>query len=173
MSNIANYWKTIETFLKIIDVDIFNSLSEPANESSIKKLENIMKVNLPDAFKESLLIHNGQNETENFNAFVDSQKLLSLDEMINIHEKLYDTFHENQTMEYIKKPYQCNYIKRNFLYNPKWLKFTKSNISKLDGLIIDFDPAEKGAVGQIFFRPERNIPKDKIAAKSYENWLER
>lgn len=36
MSNIVNYWKTIEDFLRIINIDIFNSLSKPANENEIK-----------------------------------------------------------------------------------------------------------------------------------------
>ena len=173
MSNIINYWKTIEDFLKITDINIFNSLSKPANEDDIKELENIIKVNLPDSFKESLLIHNGQDETENGITFVDSQKLLSINEMCKIYKELCFYFQENKTMEFMKKPYQCEYLKRNYLYNPKWLKFTKSYLSKLDGLIIDFDPAEKGTAGQIFFRPESGIPEDKIITKSYENWLER
>ena len=173
MSNIANYWKTIEEFFKITNIDIFNSLQEPANENEIKELENILKINLPEAFKESLLIHNGQKETDNVIGFVDSHELLTVNEMIITYKELCEYFHENETIDYIKKPYECKYIKRNYLYNYKWLKFSKSVLSWSEGLIIDYDPAEKGIIGQIFFLSDRKIPEDKILAKSYENWLER
>lgn len=132
-----------------------------------------MEINLPEAFKESLIIHNGQIETDNIITFVDSQKLLSVNEIMNVYKKLCDFFQTNETIDFIKKPYECKYVKRNFLYNPKWLKFTKSNLHWEDGLIIDFDPSERGTSGQIFFRPYTKIPEDKPIAKSYENWLER
>jgi cell wall assembly regulator SMI1 len=167
MSDIANYWKTIDDFLRKTNANIYNSLSGPADENNIKELENILKVNLPDTFKESLLIHNGQNEKDNIITFVDYHKLLSVNEMIKNYKMLCGLFDENETIDFIK-PNDYKYIKRNYIYNHKWLKFTESNG---DGLIIDFDPGEKGTMGQIFFRPHDDNPIDKIIAKSYGNWL--
>jgi hypothetical protein len=36
---------------------------------------------------------------------------------------------------------------------------------------MDFDPAEKGKTGQIFFRPHDDNPVDKIITETYEGWL--
>jgi cell wall assembly regulator SMI1 len=167
MSDITKYWKTIENFLKKTDIEIYNSLLGPTDEKNIKELENILKINLPETFKESLLIHNGQNENNNFITFVDYQKLSSVNKIANDYKMYCDLFDESD-VSFIKES-ECKYIKRNYIYNHKWLKFTESNS---DGLIIDFDPAKKGTIGQIFFRPHDDNPIDKIVAKSYENWLE-
>jgi cell wall assembly regulator SMI1 len=166
MSEISYYWKTIEGFLLKNNVEIYNSLSEPAEEKEIKNLESKLNIKLPDTFRESLMIHNGQKENNNFVTFIDYQKLLSVNEMMEQYEMFCDLF-ENETVDFIKLD-ECKYIKRNYIYNNKWLKFTESNS---DGLIMDFDPAIKGKIGQIFFRPHDDNPVDKIITETYEGWL--
>ena len=168
MSDIVNYWKTIENFLKKTNLDIYNSLLGPANENSIIQLEKYLKINLPVTFKESLLVHNGQKENDNLITFVDYQKLLSVDKMIEDYNMFCGLFEENDFS--IIKQNECKFIKRNFIYNHRWLKFTESNS---DGLIMDFDPAIEGTIGQIFFRPHDDNPIDKIIANSFEKWLEK
>ena len=166
MSKIKDYWKIIGDFVKVTDIQIYNSLQGPASEDDIKKLEKALKLNLPDDFKESLLIHNGQNENDYLITFVDYQKLLSVNKMIENYKMFCNLFGKKEFS--VIKPEDCKYIKRNYIYNHKWLKFTESDS---DGLILDFDPAEKGTAGQIFFRPHDDNPTDKVIAKSYEEWL--
>jgi cell wall assembly regulator SMI1 len=166
MSEIEYYWKTIDNFLIKNNNEIYNSLSGPAGNDEINNLENILNIKLPNTFKESLLIHNGQDENNNIITFVDYQKLLSVNEMIKNY-KMFCGLFENETIEFIK-PNGCKYIKRYFIYNNKWLKFTESNS---EGLIMDFDPAEKGKIGQIFYRPHDDNPVDKILTETYEEWL--
>jgi cell wall assembly regulator SMI1 len=100
---------------------------------------------------------------------VDYHKLLSAKEMTKNYKMLCGLFCADETVDFIE-PNECKYIKRNYIYNHKWLKFTESNG---DGLIIDFDPGVKGTIGQIFFRPNDDNPVDKTIAKSYENWLKK
>ncbi|MDR1317298.1 MAG: SMI1/KNR4 family protein [Spirochaetales bacterium] len=166
MSEIGYYWKTIDNFLIKNNNAIYNSLLGPADEKEINNLENIANVKLPDAFKESLLIHNGQDENNGIITFIDYQKLLSVHEMVKDY-KMFCGLFENEIIDFIK-PDECKYIKNYYIYNNKWLKITESNS---DGLIMDFDPAEKGRVGQIFFRPHDDNPADKIIAETYEEWL--
>ena len=168
MSEIENYWKTIKGFLKKTNEQICNSLQNPAKETDINKLEKILKLNLPDVFKESLLIHNGQNDNDYIITFMDYQNLLSANKMIENYKMICKLFGENDFS--VIKQKNCKYIKRNYIYNHKWLKFSESDS---DGLIIDFDPAKKGTVGQIFFRPHDDNPIDKIIAKSYKEWLDK
>jgi cell wall assembly regulator SMI1 len=166
MAEIGYYWKTIDSFLIKNNIGIYNSLLGPANEDEINNFEDILNVKLPDTFKESLLIHNGQNENNNIITFIDYQKLLSVNGMIKNYKMFCELF-EDETIDFIK-PDECRYIKRNYIYNNKWLKFTESNS---DGLIMDFDPAEKGKIGQIFYRPHDDNPEDKIITETYEEWL--
>jgi cell wall assembly regulator SMI1 len=169
LSEIIYYWKTIENFLKNTNDEIYNSLLGPANNDEISKLEKTLNLKLPDSFKESLLIHNGQTENDSIITFVDYQKLLSVNEIMKNYKMFCGLFDENETIDFIKSN-ECKYIKRNYIYNHKWLKFTDSNS---DGLIIDFDPATNGILGQIFFRPHDDNPIDKIIAQSYEEWMEK
>jgi cell wall assembly regulator SMI1 len=166
MSEIKYYWKTIDNFLIKNNNEIYSSLLGPAEENEIINLENILNVKLPDTFKESLLIHNGQDEHNNIITFIDYQKLLSINEMIENYKMFCDLF-EGEIVDFIE-PDECKYIKKQYIYNNKWLKFTDSNS---DGLIMDFDPAEKGKSGQIFFRPHDDNPLDKIITETYEEWL--
>ncbi|MDR1223866.1 MAG: SMI1/KNR4 family protein, partial [Tannerella sp.] len=145
MSEIKYYWKTIDAFLIKNGNEIYSSLLGPADEKEINNLENILDIKLPDTFKESLLIHNGQDENNNITTFIDYQKLLSVNEMIKNYKMFCELF-ENEIVDFIKFN-ECKYIKRQYIFNNKWLKFTESNS---DGLIMDFDPAEKGKAGQIF-----------------------
>jgi cell wall assembly regulator SMI1 len=171
LSNIAYYWKTIEDFLKITDIEIYNSLSGPAEERNIKKLENLFKINLPDSFKESLSIHNGQVDDDPIITFVNRQKLLSVNVMIKDYNKLLMVY-DDISIEMIDpvKPKKCKYIKRNYDFNNKWLKFTATDGWSFNhGYKLDFDPAVKGTIGQVIFR----CGSDKIIAKSYENWMEK
>jgi cell wall assembly regulator SMI1 len=166
MSEIGYYWETIDDFLVKTNNEIYDSLLGPADENEINNLEKILNIKLPDSFKESLLIHNGQDENNHIITFIDYQKLLSVNEMIKHYKMVIDLF-ENETVYFIK-PDECKYVKRHYIYNNKWLKFTESNG---DGLIMDFDPAEKGKIGQIFFRPHDDNPVDKILTDSYGEWL--
>jgi cell wall assembly regulator SMI1 len=166
MSEIKYYWKTIDNFFIKNNNEIYSSLLGPAEENEIINLENILNVKLPDTFKESLLIHNGQDENNNIITFIDYQKLLSVNKMIENYKMFCDLF-EDEIVDFIK-PDECRYIKKQYIYNNKWLKFSDSNG---DGLIMDFDPAEKGKRGQIFFRPHDDNPADKIITETYEEWL--
>jgi cell wall assembly regulator SMI1 len=162
---IRYYWKIIDDFLLKNNENIYNSLLGPANEIEINNLENILQIKLPDTFKESLLIHNGQVDN-NVITFFDYQKLLSVNDMIKDY-KIHCELFENEIIDFIN-PDKCKYIKRQYIYNKKWLKFTDSNG---DGLIMDFDPAKKGKIGQIWFRPHDDSPIDEILTETYGELL--
>jgi cell wall assembly regulator SMI1 len=166
MSEIKHYWEIIDNFFMKNNLKIYDSLSGPADETEISSLETILDVKLPEAFRESLMIHDGQNDRDNFIMFADYQKLLSVSEMI-AHYKMHRDLFENETIDYIR-PDECKYIRRNYIYHNKWLQFTDS---EGDGLILDFDPAVQGRAGQVFFRPHDDNPADQIIAETYRDWL--
>jgi len=167
MGCIKEYWKTIDYNLKKYTPSTYETLAPPATDAEIYKLIKNIALPIPDSLIESLLIHNGQIDSNYMNPFLDYQHLLSSSEIIENYSMMNDIFPDEDTVYYIDES-TCRIVKRNFIWNKKWMPFTNCNG---DGLLLDFTPAQYGEIGQIFYRPNSGMPPDKALASSYEDWL--
>ena len=132
-------WKKLETKISSIDKlkDEFNA---GVTEAQIIELEYLLKITLPDDFKQAYLVHNGQNSfTSIFYCF----SLYSISDIIknNLESR------KNLSKEDTKVLDDTDDIK-DCISNNMWIVIGDNGGS--GSLIMDLDPGKQGHYGQIF-----------------------
>src|SRR5579859_3135551 len=61
--DIVEAWKRIEDTVRILEPDESRSLPDGASREDLERVEKEIGVSLPEAFKQSYLVHNGSNRT--------------------------------------------------------------------------------------------------------------
>jgi len=142
--NVQESWTVVENVLADRFPNIYKSLNPGASDADITRLESVIGKTIPDDFRDSLLIHNGQDDQSQLIRFVNYNSLLSVDDMIDDYKMHRGLFAGWDPIEWLAP----DKIK-NVTWNSGWIKFTESDG---DGYVIDLDPGPHGVVGQVFMR---------------------
>ena len=147
-------WEKLNVWLAKNAPQIKSSLNPPATAKQIKDTENILGISFPEDFKQSYLIHNGQES--HAEGLIDGCELLSLDRIIdewNVWKGLSDSGEFSEYKSEAEPPVKDDW------WNEKWIPYTYNGAG--DHLCIDMDPIETGRHGQVISRwhdmPERNL----------------
>lgn len=126
------------------DIDL--SFNDGASDDDFHRLEQVLGFELPNEFKEIYRIHNG---ADNIGVFID-EMWFSIDDIINEYRVWIELYNEGH---FSNKDGDCgcepenDEIKSDFWFNPKWIPLTGNGCG--DGKMIDLDPSNSGAVGQV------------------------
>jgi cell wall assembly regulator SMI1 len=144
MSN--NFWSELEEKLLSLDCIEALKINEGASASELTKLEEHLGVDLPDEVKKFLSIHNGQSDDGA--GIVFGEQILSTESIRRCWDdwRSIDEEEMNEDCAEFMESSPIGYIKPMYT-NRKWIPLTHDWGGNHIG--IDFDPDEKGSVGQI------------------------
>lgn len=128
--------------------EVVEDLNAPATEENIKKIENHTGIVLPAEFKNLYLEHNGQRDSGNATGAFYGLIFLSLDRVHNelkIWAEIVDSG-MNEEMPEVGKSHVPEMIKEDYA-NKLWIPFAYDWGGNFLGL--DFDPGERGTIGQV------------------------
>ncbi|WP_241022648.1 SMI1/KNR4 family protein [Burkholderia sp. Se-20373] len=158
-------WQRLEAAFAADASRLPGGLNGPASDDEIAALQTALGTQLPDAFVDSLRIHDGQADSGN--EFSGSDALLSAHEILaqwRIWKGLVDGG-DFDGMESEPDPGI-----RDDWYNLKWIPFTHDGSG--NHLCIDLDPAEDGFPGQVIRVWHDEARRERIAG-SFSAWLAR
>jgi cell wall assembly regulator SMI1 len=159
-SVIQNVWKDIENWYKENAPNILDNLRGGASNKQISEIENSFGILLPDDYKASLKIHNGD-------IYFHSYNYLSLDRVFDKWLKMMElsqvgTFEGNK-VEGVEMG-----IFQNTWWHSNWIPFAED--SGGNTLCIDMAPGINGTQGQIL-RMEVQSGPSATEHKSFLDWL--
>ncbi|MEB4632965.1 SMI1/KNR4 family protein [Burkholderia contaminans] len=158
-------WRQLEAAFAADASRLPGGLNGPASDDEIAALQTALGTQLPDAFVDSLRVHDGQADSGN--EFSGSDALLSAHEILaqwRIWKGLVDGG-DFDGMESEPDPGI-----RDDWYNLKWIPFTHDGSG--NHLCIDLDPAEDGFPGQVIRVWHDDARRERIAG-SFSAWLVR
>jgi cell wall assembly regulator SMI1 len=155
-------WERIETWLKAQAPEILKDLRPGATEVELRRTENSLGILLPNAVKDSYLIHNGAEGCGLFSC----EDFLSLNEMVSkwkVLKDIWDTGFFNKFQGDPTGPVRADW------WNPKWIPW----LSDASGnhLCFDLDPTEGGTTGQII-RFWHDDSTRQVLATGLDSWLQ-
>jgi cell wall assembly regulator SMI1 len=155
-----NLWNQIEDWLRLNALRVLDDLLPGINVSGIRILEEKIGFELPEDFKTSLEIHNGQDGRfrllSQWEIIPVDGILLEIDQMQEVFENSADTAIETRGA-----------VKDN-LWNSAWIPFASDGSGNF--LCIDMDPPENGIKGQIILWAS-DPPYVEVVSQSYRDWL--
>lgn len=155
-------------------INIAQSLNLPTTEKNIQDFEKKHQIQFPEDFKKLYLKHNGQSNESGY-SLIETQRLLSLDEIEEVCENWKELLQESFGSDWNKiskeHSFHENEIK-NQLFHQKWIPFLLGS-----GVLtcIDFAPAKNGKKGQIIEIFISDITDEyciSVINPSFSNWLE-
>ena len=158
--SIKESWELIEKELARYETNA--SFNAPASKSSIADFEKEFSLKLSEQLIESLLIHDGETVHGNSPFPWAFCSLNQIGETIKMQQQILGL--ETRRELYLDSiPAGC--IRNDIDWSVKWIPVMSSEAGEI---ICDFDPAEKGHVGQVIFCPPIpcGIPR-KVLTKDY------
>lgn len=134
-----------------------------ATNNDLEVLENGLGFKLPNSIKQSLRIHNGQDDPTTFYGLFNYNLFLSTQDILKDWKMMKWLFPDEERIEWLKAGKIQNQI-----WNHKWIKFSDSEGA---GFVINLAPGPHGEIGQVFYRPNCGNPRG-VLASSYESFLE-
>lgn len=164
-ATIASTWERIEAEIKRLKWAKSRKLNKGASAASLAKVEKTLGVTLPDEFRESYALHDGQDSGTAFllGPSDEGYCLLPLAQVLkeaNIWADLKDDFADEEVSA--DKGIRADW------WNTKWLPIAGNGGG--DFLCLDLAPAKGGQVGQIITMNHES-PTRELWAKSFGEWL--
>ena len=167
---IKNLWKKLINYRILEDKRFQKYYDFGASDEEIKKLEGNLSTDLPESFKKSLKISNGEipvdTEDEDLSTWFGGwNKLLNCDEIFKISQDYYNHFNKEEDILPWNEIYRIKNIPQK--WSEKFIIFFDNNC-EIYGLL---DMRENNGKGQVFIA---DIEAGILAfwANSYEEWLE-
>ena len=151
---IDQYWKTIESVLQRELPDVHRTLRPGATEEQIKSIERTIGKVLPPSFRESLAIHDGQDDPTRLLPLFNYNSFSSCSEIIADWEMMQENFPNNDIIDWLE-PDKI----QNRIWDSGWIKFTES---EGDGYAVDLHPAHNGVLGQVFYLAHDDNPTQRV-----------
>ncbi|KVN09786.1 hypothetical protein WT09_26280 [Burkholderia stagnalis] len=162
----AAAWSRLDAWRRTLPADAPEPFRGPASDEDLRALEAGLGVALPEAWRESLRLHDGQEagRTEPFAG----ETLLSARQIL----AQWSIWHELVARGDLA---DCEGGEpepgiRGDWYNLKWIPLTHNGSG--DHLCIDLDPDEGGRIGQVI-RVWHDSPEREHVAESVGEWLAR
>jgi cell wall assembly regulator SMI1 len=162
-------WVRIENWLEINAPNVLQVLQPGASDTQIKELEDFLYVQLPEDFKSSYRIHNGQS-ADSWGFIGGQREFLSLEGIRRewaFWRHLFDdgAFQEENGQDQGSNPDSGIY---NVFWHPKWIPFVCDDEHSSECL--DLEPDVGGTIGQIVTMSYYTLDR-KIVAASFRTWL--
>jgi cell wall assembly regulator SMI1 len=175
VTGVAVSWERIVKAFGVKSPEHLKSLAKPAAKSAITKLETLVGVALPDEFKSSLAIHDGQKpgaEVGDFPGFyaddeTGSYYLMGSKAVVRDWKTLRSVMKSGDFDDLKTEPDRGV---GDSWWDLPWIPFAANGGG--DYLCLDMAPAARGTRGQIIGFVH-DSPQRKIHAKSFGDWLQR
>jgi cell wall assembly regulator SMI1 len=166
-STIQAAWQRIESWLMQHAPARAESLKKGATPRQLEKLESQLNAELPEQFKESLLIHDGQSS--DLGVVPDKGlgcHLLQVKAIVSEWEYCDDMDDSGEFDDVSIKPDKG--VAREW-WNRGWIPFASNDSGEF--LCIDLAPTKSGKSGQVI-RMQEDEPQRELLAPSFGAWLE-
>lgn len=134
----------LESFLAKINPSILEDLAPPATDTEILKLQEKLKVTLPDDFIDCLKIHNGQ--LGKATGLFDGSEFLSTSRILQEWSIMKDVFDDGELDDLNPDDLSIDGVKGG-AWIQKWIPIISSGNG--DMWCLDLDPGEGGTYGQV------------------------
>lgn len=164
-ATIASTWERIEAEIKRLKWAKSRKLNKGASAASLAKVEKTLGVTLPDEFRESYALHDGQDSGTAFllGPSDEGYCLLPLAQVLK-EAKIWADLKEDFADEEVSADKGV----RADWWNTKWLPIAGNGGG--DFLCLDLAPAKGGQLGQIITMNHES-PTRELWAKSFGEWL--
>jgi len=157
-------WAQIEELLNRKLPVLLTRLAPGASEAQITKAEESLGIVFPDAFRESVRIHDGETEEEAW--LFGSHTLLSLDIIVHFWEQDRQLAAMTQTDDWCFDDVPPEIA--SVAWNSKWIPFASDGSGGY--LYIDFDPTAAGQSAQIIQTTSEG--EYRLVARSFEAYMD-
>lgn len=155
MSDVRKAWAAIERcFERHPGAQL--KLRPPATEKSIAAAEHTLGIRFPDDYRESLLVHDGQDDEPNVFLFPVAQRLGSLESLVTCWKddrKYFDETDPEKRFEWLDDSERV----RQVHLHPKQIPIAGSTYWDYGRLLIDYVPGPAGTAGQIIARDDIDL----------------
>lgn len=160
VATVKQIWADIETWYKKNAPNRFEDLLPGAKEEEISQFESRISLFLPEDYRASLKIHNGE-------VYVHSYNYLNLDGVLNswsniTHLSEQGVFADHEILE------QGSGVIQNTWWDSGWIPFAEDSGGNM--ICLDLNPADDGVVGQILYMDIQEGPS-LSEFKSFLDWL--
>lgn len=167
MASIAESWRVIEGVLWENAHSLYRALRKPATDTQIARLAKLIPAKLPRDFVQSLKIHDGLRDFYlGNNRLFDYNALLPVSAIIAEYK-----FICRLQAEHPIRGSQTGAdaaIRNDARWRPGWIPIMDADGDKL---VLDLDPAPRGAVGQVFEWSNTGSQQLRVLAPSFGAWL--
>ena len=149
MTRIVDLWARLTEWANANAPDMLADLNAPATEQQISDLEQQLGLELPAAFKETLAIHNGEDDGWPCKVFADYGAFLSCEQILHN----WRTMLELTEAERAENPDEPDYPSdvtgpaQPLMFHKAWMPIMNCNGDRIWAL--DFAPAGDGTPGQV------------------------
>jgi cell wall assembly regulator SMI1 len=161
---VSESWRIIERVLAEVAPQVAETLRPGASPDGIALLESKIGSRIPSDFRESLEVHDGQDDPSRLLGLFNYNLLSPISQVIADYEMLRGLFEHEPAIDWLV-PDKI----QNRIWMSGWIKFTEA---EGDGYVIDMTPAKNGALGQIFYRSHDDNPTE-VTATSFGTLLSR
>lgn len=163
--SVSAAWTMIETWFARHHPSAQLGLRPPATKKSIDAAEKALKVRFPDDFRESLLVHDGQDDEPSVLLFPVAHRLGSLESLVACWKSDRGSYEAGDAFEYLD---DSKRVRQDHLH-PKQIPIAGSTYWDYGRLLIDLVPGPKGTSGQIIARDDIDL---RFIASSFAELLE-
>ena len=152
-SAVAASWARIEGWFKTHHPKLSLGLHPGASAKAIAAAEKKLGVTFPADFRDSLLVHDGQEDKPGVRIFPIAQRLASLDSFVTCwadDRSAYDEKEMAVRFDWVGDDERV----RQVHFHPKHIPIAGSPFWDYDRLLLDFIPGPKGTAGQLIARDD-------------------
>jgi cell wall assembly regulator SMI1 len=164
--SVATTWQRFEKWLAKNLPEAVVTLNPPATKKKLTALEKAIGASLPDDFRESYLIHNGQDDSKYIAGIIYGLELLPTDGIIN-NWKGWADLESMPELDEDTKSIPAKFV-QPYYFHRGWIPFTHD--SGGNHLAIDLSPDTGGVVGQVIVFG-RDDMKHYVLARSFSEFL--
>lgn len=161
--DVREFWRRIETILLEYAPETAKTVASPATEREIEELEQLVGLVLPETFKQSLRVHNGQNDPTKCHSFTGEGILLNAREIGQAWKTLSEL-----DEDFRKKESGWDTHGFGAWWSRNWVPFTDSDG---DSLCLNLSPQLGNRIGEVIAFIHDN-PHEPGIAPSFVDWLE-
>jgi len=143
---IKQLWQRLETWANNNAPELLDELQGPASDIEIEELEKRLHLILPEDLKESLLIHNGEDDGWPARVFYEYGAYLPVPKIYNMWKKLSSLSKNSERYVDDDEQPSDNRIKL-VTFSERWIPVMEQNGDVF--WAVDLDPGETGINGQI------------------------
>lgn len=165
--SIVRSWQRIDSWLAANARAVAKSLRKGATTTDVARLEERLGVTLPEDFKESCAIHDGQKgETDLIPIDYGTYFLLPLSKIPGEQKIWHDVLKSGDFQGLQGEPEEG--VSSDW-WNPGWIPFASNGAG--DNLCLDLAPTLKGTTGQVIKVEHDNAARN-LLARSFGEWLQ-